>query len=287
MKRIFALTLFCLCMFTVCALADIHVDEPTPEDWTERDLLRLTVFPTYTNDAMLMECGGESMLIDGGYGQWYDKMRQALADRGYGEHITYVLNTHPHDDHIETQTELLRRGGLTCDAFLSPFAEDYGNKLHKIMVSVLHDKGIAYRQLLNGETFAFGGASIDCASWLDAVAINDRSLQMHVHFGNTTLLLTGDLTGKGQHHYLETLSAEDLQSTVLKAPHHSITHMVVEYLETVNPEFVILINEKSKVSKSENQLTKRDIPHLYNTNTTIVLETDGNDWYITSSKGWN
>ena len=44
----------CLCCLLMCCLilgrasvrADVHVDETPPEDWQERDLMRLTVFRT-------------------------------------------------------------------------------------------------------------------------------------------------------------------------------------------------------------------------------------------------
>lgn len=285
MFRRFSLLLLLL-VFALPAGAEVNVGQEPPEDWSSKDLLRLTVFPEFRCDSFLMECGGESMLIDGGYAQFTPKMRTALEKRGYGEHIDYILNTHPHDDHIECATDLIRRG-LHINTFLSPFAEDYGNKFHKQMVSFLREKGYGYKQVMDGETFHFGGAAIACYSWLEAIDVNARSLQMHVRFGDATLLLTGDLTGLGEHHYLERLSPEELKSDILKAPHHSLVHMVPEYLDTVNPAFVILTNEKGRAPKSENQLNKRGIPHMYNSSGTMTLVTDGTDWYITQTKGWN
>ncbi len=280
------LFLLILVLFATSACAEVYINQEPPEDWSSRELLRLTVFPAFRNDAFIMECGGESMLIDGGYAQFVKKMQEALAKRGYGEHIDYILNTHPHDDHIEGATDLIRRG-LHINTFLSPFAEDYGNKYHRQMVSFLKERNFAYRQVMDGETLQFGGATIDCYSWLEAIDVNARSLQMHVKFGNATLLLTGDLTGLGEHHYLERLPAEDLKSDILKAPHHSLVHMVPEYLDTVDPAFVILTNQKGSAPKSENQLNKRGIPHMYNGSGTITLETDGEDWYVSQVKGWN
>lgn len=284
MRKIMLILL--LLLLAVPACAEIHVDEVPPGDWTSRNLLRLTVFPPFQNDAFLMECGGKSMLIDGGTAQFYQKMHAALEKRGYGEYINCIVNTHPHDDHIECAMDMVRRG-LKIDTFISPFAEDYGNKLHKKMVQMLQEKGYAYQQVLDGDSFEFGGAKIDCFSWLEAVDVNARSLQMHIHFGETSILITGDLTGLGQRHYLERLDPKDLQSVILKAPHHSLVHMVPEYLDAVSPEFVILTNEQKRAPKSENQLEKRGIPHMYNGDGTITLETDGVDWYITQEPGWN
>ena len=142
------------------------------------------------------------------------------------------------------------------------------------------DTGIKSVEDLRGKRVGVGAAN-------SGVEVNARSMQMHVRFGNTTLLLNGDLTGKGEHHYLETLDPKHLESDILKAPHHSLVHMVPEYLDTVNPKFVFLINEKNRAKKSENQLAKRNIPHMYNEDGTITMETDGVDWYISQVKGWN
>ena len=273
-------------LFLLPASAEIYIDQEPPSDWASKDLLRLTVFPAFQNDVFLMECGGESMLIDGGTAQYIQKVQEVLEKRGYGEHLNYIVNSHPHDDHIDCAADLIRRG-LSIDLFMSPFPEDYGNPHHQTMVRHLQEKGFPYKQVMDGETIRLGSAEIDCFSWLEAVEVNARSMQMHVRFGNTTLLLNGDLTGKGEHHYLETLDPKHLESDILKAPHHSLVHMVPEYLDTVNPKFVFLINEKNRAKKSENQLAKRNIPHMYNGDGTITMETDGVDWYISQVKGWN
>ena len=274
-----------LLLFAAPCLAEIYMGTP-PDTWEEQSVLRLTVFPTSCNDSVLLECGGKSMLIDGGYAQHYNTMHEALEKRGYGTYIDYIVNSHPHDDHIECEIKLVKNG-LKCEAFLSPFAENYGNKLHKQMVKLLNDNGLGYKQLENGETFLFGEAQIDCFSWLEAVDVNARSLQMHVRFGDSTLLLTGDLTGLAEHHYLELLEEGDLKSDILKAPHHSLVHMVPEYLETVDPGFVIITNTRGDTPKTENQLNKRSIQHAYISDGTMVLTTDGRDWYITQEKGWH
>ena len=51
------------------ALADakVHYGKTPPADWYERDLLRLTMFPTVLNDAMLLEMGDQCMIIDGAF----------------------------------------------------------------------------------------------------------------------------------------------------------------------------------------------------------------------------
>lgn len=48
------------------ARTEVLIGETPPEDWPEREVLRVTVLETGRSDAILLECGGEAMMIDGG-----------------------------------------------------------------------------------------------------------------------------------------------------------------------------------------------------------------------------
>ena len=43
MQKKLLVILLILCLLPAAALADVHVEETPPEDWAERDLMRLTV----------------------------------------------------------------------------------------------------------------------------------------------------------------------------------------------------------------------------------------------------
>ena len=73
------LVLLSLCVTPACA--QVYVDQTPPDDWAQRDLLRLTVFRTGRSDCMLLEAGGEAMMIDGGSNKYREKLRDALAAR--------------------------------------------------------------------------------------------------------------------------------------------------------------------------------------------------------------
>ena len=62
-----------ICVLLLCCIgssslaeAKIHVNQTPPADWQDRDLLRLIAFKVTPCDAMLLQCGGESMMVDSG-----------------------------------------------------------------------------------------------------------------------------------------------------------------------------------------------------------------------------
>lgn len=61
-----------LLLGSALALGDVevHFHETPPDDWNERNLFRLTMFRTTYNDAMLLECGGQTMIVDSGTKKW-------------------------------------------------------------------------------------------------------------------------------------------------------------------------------------------------------------------------
>ena len=94
MKR-FLLLLLILCL-PLSAVAEVHrIDGPDqlPEGWAEQDILRMSVLDMQRSDAILLECGGETMLVDGGLGLHYKRLFKMLDDRGITG-FKYLWNTH-------------------------------------------------------------------------------------------------------------------------------------------------------------------------------------------------
>ena len=108
-KRFLLLSVLCLMLSVLPARAQVYVGQEPPEDWQQRDLLRITVFRTGEGDCMLLEAGGECMMIDGGPYKFRDKLRDALQDRSI-THFKYLFSTHPHDDHIRGLEMLMTYG---------------------------------------------------------------------------------------------------------------------------------------------------------------------------------
>ena len=61
MRKLIALLL--LMLLPLPALSEVYVNQEAPEDWSQRQLLRVTILQTGRSDAILVECGGEAMLL--------------------------------------------------------------------------------------------------------------------------------------------------------------------------------------------------------------------------------
>ena len=60
------LPLVLITVMACTAQAEVFTDQEKPEDWEERDLLRIWALSFLDNDAFVLECGGKTMLLDGG-----------------------------------------------------------------------------------------------------------------------------------------------------------------------------------------------------------------------------
>lgn len=280
MKKFLSILLM-LVLLSGCipAFAEVFVDQDVPADWETRDLLRITVFRTGESDCMLLEAGGECMMVDGGAKPWREKLRDALNDRGIS-HFKYIYNTHPHDDHIDGLYYLLQYG-FTADEFVSIFAKDFRNDLHKRTVKEVDKAGIPYRQLQIGDVLTLGDATLTVYRWKDGKTINDLSTMTKLVYKDASALLTADITGLAQRYFIDALAPEIIKADVAKFPHHGLTPFVTEFLDIVDPDFLFATNNNSdEVRKAKNQIANRKLPAKFSGEGTIILETDGVDWYI-------
>lgn len=272
--------IFFLLLFPALALAQIYTDELPREDWYRCPLLRLTAFQTAQSDCMLLECGGECMMVDGGSAPYRAYLRDEIASRGITR-FKYLLNTHFHEDHISGLYWLMRYG-FEADEYLTPYT-DYAMSLserQKETVKQAERSGIPVRQVFHGDTLLLGEAVLTLYRYDDGISTNARSLVTRVEFGGASLLLCADIIGDTQTWMVKSLPSEALNADIVKAPHHGITAMNVSFLEAVSPQAVLITSNYDRVDKARVQLEARGIPAYYSGEGTVVFETDGEDWYI-------
>ena len=146
------LLLMLLTMLLLCAAAaaEIHLIEDEsqlPEGWAEKELFRLTAIDVNRSDALLLQCGGENMMIDGGSQQYYDRLEELFAEKGITE-FKMLLNTHPDTDHIHGLSLMMNRGNYSIGGFYTAVRENFtGSKHHKTAVGVIKKKNIPYVQV--------------------------------------------------------------------------------------------------------------------------------------------
>lgn len=282
--------LLCLLLGAGGALAEIPVyfGEEPPADWEERELLRLYVFNAPSNDIMLLTCSGESMMVDAGRKEKRIPLMHALDELGFVTDgkawVDTLMNTHPHDDHIQGYHSLLYYDQLQASEFLTNLPLDYRNEWLQKTLRRLEEDGIPARTLAQNEVLHLGGAEITAFWYQEAPELNGRSVVLHVTYGDASLLLTADISGAAQKALVKQVPADWLRSDVMKAPHHGITACVADFLDAVQPQFVFITNNKSRTAKCTAQLSRRRIAYTQVSLGRIVLETDGTVWYIRQYK---
>lgn len=291
-KWLLILLLLCL---SACAWAEEapEADEPIiyhiadeselPEGWTDKELLRVTVLDVQRSDAILVQCGGENMMVDGGFGLYYRRVLRALDDRGVTE-FKYLWNTHCDSDHSQGLKIIMNTDNYKGGELLSPNKKNYNDPDddHEKLVRAADRHGWPYVQIKHGDEFTLGGAHLTTLQCPENWGQNSRSAVCRLVFGERSILLTGDIGGQAQKYFAQRDDAWLLDCDILKAPHHGVDHVVDAFVEKVTPEFVAITNfSGNSASKTWNAYD-----HLFAGDGIVVMETDGQVWYIWQLPNW-
>ena len=270
------------------ACADVYIDQEKPEGWEDQYLLRIYALYSLDCDAYVLECDGETMILDGGKNASY--LTAFLAEYGIS-HVDMIFNSHPHDDHIDAVYNAIRNGKLTTDVFYSPFRENYSDAsdtFQKRTVRLLAEKGIIYRQIFSGDEFQLGGARIKVYHYDGqtkkpnggSMMINDMSGIFRICFGNTSILFTADIGGTIQQMLAKEYGTDKLKSDILTAPHHGKNAMNGDLLRTVAPKLVIITGKVARTQACIRQMNREGVAWKRTSYGTVLMETDGKDWYV-------
>ena len=272
------LALVLLLMGVAPAHGQVVAGQP-PQDFVPR--LHWTVFDVDEGDAMLLACGGESLLVDGGPWPFRDMLRLRLAEAGY-LHLDTVLNTHYHDDHIDGLYDLFCNG-FTAGAYLHGYSDTSirRNERGRRTAEAASAAGAQVRRVCHGEVLPLGEAQVRVYQCTAVENTNARSLVLHITCGEATLLLCADITGAAQHWFVDHLPEGALAADVVKLPHHGITPTVTGFLDAVNPAALVVTNRPDRIEPaSQGQLEYRQLPVWFSGLGAVHGVTDGVDWYI-------
>lgn len=225
MKRKLLLMLLCAALGLGAAQAEVYRVESeadVPADWAEKDTLRLTCIDTNRSDAMVLQSGGEAMMVDGGEGRYRKRVYATLDGYGITE-LKYLLNTHCDDDHLHGFIYLMYSDLYQVDAFLSPNTTTYVDEegYHQQAVKATGTKNIPYVQIGDGDELTLGNAKLTIFRCPLPTGQNNRSAACMVQFGDSRAFLTGDIDNETMQWYAATYG-EKLRCDILKAPHHGL-----------------------------------------------------------------
>jgi len=295
MKKLTAILLMLAMLLTAASAEIFHIEDETqlPEGWQEKALFRLTAIDTDRSDAMLIQCGGENMMIDGGSVQYYERLEAYFDEQGITE-FKYLFNTHPDNDHLQGLTKMMNHRLYAEDGktdigpkyqiggFYTAVKKEYTNtSYHKAAVRAVNKYEIPYVQVYGGDVLTLGGATINIFRCEESWGANARSACTQIVFGDSKVLLMGDCDSRPQKYFLKNVDHSLLECDILKAVHHGINGFEESFLEVAQPEFIFIPNYKSHASiKSGTKRKFAQYNALYSGEGTVIMETDGTDWYI-------
>jgi competence protein ComEC len=205
---------------------------------SDNGLLRVTVLDVGQGDAILVETpSGHTVLVDGGPSG--PGLVEALGEASPGlRRIDLMALSHGQEDHVTGLIEALERyevdqalaGPLpgTSGAY-QEWRREVGREdvpLHIAAAGQWVDlgDGVRLEVLAPGDLTVHGGEDI----------LNDNSLVLRLVYGDTSFLLTGDLSAAGESALLD--AGFDLHSTVLKVGHHGSDGSTTRpFLDAVSP----------------------------------------------------
>ena len=203
---------------------------------TQAGTLTVTWLDVGQGDAAVIQCGGQSMLIDGGKPEKSSYIYAWLQQHGLS-YLDVIVATHVDADHI---------GGLSGALNYASVGTAYcpvttgTTETFQSFVKFLAQRGKQITVPTAGETFALGGAQVQILGPLHrAEDSNDNSIVLKVSFGATSFLFTGDAERAEEQDLLN--AGVNLQSTVLKVGHHgSDTSTSYPFLRAVAPQYAVI-----------------------------------------------
>ena len=207
-------------------------------------LLKVAFLDVGQGDAVFIEGPtGIQILVDGGPDRAVVREIPKLTgplDRG----IDLIVMTHPDKDHIAGLPDVFEkyRVAKIMSPNLAGDTDTYGRLVASIEKEAELEAYIARR----GQRIHLGGGAYADVLYPDKDVshlrvTNDASVVLHVVYGNTSFLLTGDLPSTIEEELVRELSPESLASTVLKAGHHGSKYSTSgAWLAAVSPDTVII-----------------------------------------------
>jgi competence protein ComEC len=210
------------------------------------DELSVTFLDVGQGDAAVIRFPkGQVMVIDGGGTPdgSFDPGERIVAPylwKAKTNNIDYLVNTHLHPDHV--QGLLFLMGNFKIGEVWNNGAGDEDSEL---LDSFLKLAGEKLQKMGRGEVpKEIGGVKVEflhpplLRKKGQSFIGNDASLVIKLIYGEVSFLFGGDVESAAEEEVLR--SKPNLQSTVLKAPHHgSRTSSTQKFLEKIRPKFVV------------------------------------------------
>ena len=191
-------------------------------------------------DASLVVTPEGSVLIDAGLSSSEETLYHTV--RKTGNTLSYLVITHPHDDHIGGAVYILERMDVE-HIVLPKDTSDIAEYAKFLLAAEAEGAQILYAD--ESLTFSVGEAEFTCLSpFTDTGDENENSAVFRLDFGRFSAIFTGDAGEESEDLQLERYGSRrggPLDADILKVGHHgSGGSTTEEYLVAVTPYYAII-----------------------------------------------
>lgn len=286
---LFSATLGCTALHSC-----LHADDPEPLD-AEKQALREALLAAQPDtpdpvgpslDVVVIDVGqgdsillispdGNTMLVDAGPPDAFGRIRKALDAHGVNS-LDVVVATHPHEDHIGSMASVLN--AYRVGMFVT-IPETLQDDSYAALNAALQLNDCTVCTVEAGMTIPWASSCTvtvlnPIPSYDKPDALNDLSVVLHVRYGDTAVLLTGDAETLAENRMLDTFPRSMLRADVLKLGHHgSSSSTGYGFFLAVDPDFAVA---SCGAGNDYGHPHKETLSLLYDTRTAFYsTDTDG------------
>jgi len=234
-------------------------------------LLKVYFFDVGQGDAIWIEApNGNQVLIDGGPdNSVIQKLGEVMPF--YDKDIDIVVSTHSDADHITGLIDVLERleirnivysniirSSSLYDAWREAVDEEGANVVEPVAGKVIDlGSGVTLTMVHPAESLAGRIMPARGGSASGGEKTNNESVVLMLKYGETEVLLTGDIEAKAERQII--LSGANLDADILKVAHHgSKTSTLAEFLYEVSPQVaVIQVGTKNRYGHPTQEVLSR------------------------------
>ena len=272
---------------------------------TPEGKLRITMLDVGQGDAILLEDGKGKVMIDVGDNK-KDKLgyggrtalKMALGKAGVRENvdrINTVIITHHHGDHLGNVQWLAGKYKVSniYDNAMPNEKNAVSNWLNKeLRAGHYHNRVLKAGDRVDlGKGYYFEVlAPGDFLSKQDKERFNNTSIVMLLHYGQFTMLFTGDAEAPVED-YLQQKYGNRLKADVLKVGHHgSKTSSIYKFISKVKPKYALISCGNKQIYNHPNKNVVGSLQHLGAKVLTtydhgnLTVTTDGKSFEVTMER---